>query len=108
ETTGLIGQRELAAMKPTAYLVNMARGKVCDEAALVAALEARTIRGAAIDVTVEEPLPATSPLWTMPHVILTPHNGGETVRYEDRVIDLLLDNVARLQRGESRLANEIV
>lgn len=108
ETTGLIGAPQLAAMKPTAVLVNVARGKVVDEPALIAALQAKGIAGAAIDVTVEEPLPSTSPLWTQPQVIVTPHSAGETVRYEDGVIRLLLENVARLQRGETRLANEIV
>jgi phosphoglycerate dehydrogenase-like enzyme len=107
ETTGLVGADALAAMKPTAFLVNVARGKVCDEAALTSALADKRIAGAAIDVTAEEPLAAASPLWTMPHVIVTPHSAGETVRYEDRVIDLLLENVARLQRGETKLANDI-
>ena len=83
ETAGLIGAAQLAAMKPTAFLVNVARGKVCDEPALTAVLAAKKIAGAALDVTVEEPLPATSPLWTMPHVIVTPHSAGETVRYEE-------------------------
>lgn len=108
ETTGLIGREQIAAMKPTAFLVNVARGKVCDELAVIAALSANLIAGAALDVTTEEPLPSDSPLWSMPHVIITPHSAGETVRYEDRVIDLLLENVARLQRGETKLANEIV
>jgi phosphoglycerate dehydrogenase-like enzyme len=108
ETTGLMGAAELAAMKPTAFLVNCARGKVVDEPALIGALEAKRIAGAALDVTVEEPLPASSPLWAMANVIVTPHSAGETVRYEDRVIDLLLENVARLQRGETRLANKVV
>jgi phosphoglycerate dehydrogenase-like enzyme len=108
ETTGLIGTKQLGAMKPTAFLVNVARGKVCDEAAVTAALAARSIAGAALDVTAEEPLAKDSPLWAMPHVIITPHSAGETVRYEDRVLDLLLENVARLQRGEARLANEVV
>lgn len=108
ETTGLVDAAVLAAMKPTAYLVNCARGKVVDEPALIAALQASRIRGAALDVTVEEPLAAASPLWTMPNVIVTPHSAGETVRYEDRVIDLLLENVDRLARGETALANQIV
>lgn len=108
ETTGLVGATALAAMKPTAYLVNCARGRVVDEPALAAALTSGRIRGAALDVTVEEPLPATSPLWSMPNVIVTPHSAGETVRYEDRVIDLLLENAGRLMRGEQRLVNEIV
>ena len=108
ETTNLISGAQIAAMKPTAFLINVARGKVVDEPALIAALQAKKIRGAGIDVTVEEPLPAASPLWTMPHVIVTPHSGGETVRYEDRVIDLLIENADRLARGESKLVNEIV
>lgn len=108
ETTGLIGAAALAAMKPTAFLVNVARGKVVDEPALITVLGAGKIRGAALDVTVEEPLPAASPLWAMPNVIVTPHSAGETVRYEDRVIDLLIENVGRLQRGETALANGMV
>jgi phosphoglycerate dehydrogenase-like enzyme len=108
ETEKLIGAAQLAAMKPTAYLVNVARGKVVDEPALIAALQNRKIAGAGIDVTVEEPLPASSPLWSMPHVIVTPHSAGETKRYEDRVIDLLIENVDRLGRGETTLVNGIV
>jgi D-2-hydroxyacid dehydrogenase (NADP+) len=108
ETTNLISGAQIAAMKPTSFLVNVARGKVVDEPALIAALQAKKIRGAGIDVTVEEPLPASSPLWSMPHVIVTPHSAGETVRYEDRVIDLLIENADRLARGESKLVNEIV
>ena len=72
------------------------------------ALRAGRIAAAALDVTLEEPLPAHSPLWAMENVIVTPHTGGETVRYEDRVIDLLLENVARLARGETQLVNQIV
>ena len=108
ETTGLIGAAELAAMKPTALLVNCARGKVVDEPALIAALAAKRIAGAALDVTAEEPLAAASPLWGMANVVVTPHSAGETVRYEDRVIDLLVENVGRLARGEPTLVNQIV
>lgn len=108
ETTGLISAGHLAHMKPTAFLVNVARGKVVDEAALTDALAAKRISGAALDVTVEEPLAKDSALWSMPNVIVTPHSAGETVRYEDRVIDLLIENVGRLQRGDARLVNEIV
>jgi phosphoglycerate dehydrogenase-like enzyme len=108
ETEKLIGAAQIAAMKPTAFLVNVARGKVVDEPALIAALQNRKIAGAGIDVTIEEPLPASSPLWSMPHVIVTPHSAGETRRYEDRVIDLLIENVDRLGRGETTLVNGIV
>lgn len=108
QTEKLLGKAQIAAMKPTAFLVNVARGKVVDEPALIAALQAKRIAGAGIDVTVEEPLPSSSPLWAMPHVIVTPHSAGETRRYEDRVIDFLLENVDRLSRGESSLVNGIV
>ena len=108
ERTNLISGPQIAAMKSPAYLVNVARGKVVDEPVITAALKEKRIRGAALDVTVEEPLPASSPLWSMPHVIITPHSAGETVRYEDRVIDLLIENADRLARGETKLVNEIV
>jgi len=108
ETTGLIDAAALAAMKPTARLVNVARGKVVDENALVAALREGRIAGAALDVTVQEPLPQASPLWDLPNVFITPHSAGETQRYEDNVIDILLENLGRLQRGEAQLRNQIV
>jgi phosphoglycerate dehydrogenase-like enzyme len=107
ETTNLIDAAALAAMQPSAYLVNVARGRVVDEPALTAALEAGRIAAAALDVTVEEPLPAASPLWAMPNVLITPHTAGETQAYEDRVIDLLLANIERLRRGEE-LVNQVV
>jgi phosphoglycerate dehydrogenase-like enzyme len=108
ETRGLVNAAALAAMKSTAHLVNVARGRVVDEAALVAALQAGRIRGAALDVTADEPLPADSPLWAMPNVLITPHTGGETHMYEDNVLDLMVENIARLQRGETSLVNQIV
>jgi phosphoglycerate dehydrogenase-like enzyme len=108
ETENLIDAAALAAMKPTAYLINVARGRVVDETALVSALQDKRIAGAGLDVTHEEPLPAASPLWTMPNVLLTPHTGGETQRYEDAVIDILLENLERLWRGETALLNQIV
>lgn len=107
-TTNLIDATALAAMKPGAYLINMARGRVVDEPALIAALQAGQIAGAGLDCTWEEPLPADSPLWAMPNVIITPHTAGETRRYEENVIDILLENLARLWRGESELFNQIV
>jgi D-2-hydroxyacid dehydrogenase (NADP+) len=81
---------------------------VVDEAALIAALQAGAIAGAALDVTEEEPLPPSSLLWAMPNVILTPHSAGETGRYESNVIDILEDNLARLWRGEADLRSQIV
>ena len=108
ETTGLVNAKALGAMKPGAQLVNLARGKVVDEAALIEAMRAGHLSAAALDVTVEEPLAETSPLWTLPNVLITPHTGGETRRYEDAVIDLLLENLDRLWRGETTLRNQVV
>jgi len=108
ETTGLIGAQALAAMKPSAFLINVARGRVVDEPALVAALTERRIAGAGIDCAVEEPLPPSSPLWGFENAIITPHVAGETRRYEDNVIDLLLENLDRLWRGEETLRNQVV
>jgi phosphoglycerate dehydrogenase-like enzyme len=108
ETENLIDAKALGAMRPSAHLINVARGRVVDEAALIAALGEGRIAAAGLDVTREEPLPADSPLWGMPNVLLTPHTAGETQRYEDAVIDILLENLDRLWRGESQLRNQIV
>ncbi|MEJ5990899.1 D-2-hydroxyacid dehydrogenase [Ramlibacter sp. PS3R-8] len=107
-TENIIDAQALAAMKRSAYLVNVARGKVVNEPALIEALKAGTIAGAALDCVWEEPLPAASPLWTTPNVFITPHSAGETQKYEDNVIDLLVENMERLLRGESQLKNEFV
>jgi phosphoglycerate dehydrogenase-like enzyme len=100
ETQGLIGAPELAAMKPTAYLINIGRGATVDEAALVAALRAGRIAGAGLDVFAEEPLPATSPLWDMENVILTAHYSGNTPAYNERAMAIFLDNLRRFVAGE--------
>jgi phosphoglycerate dehydrogenase-like enzyme len=108
DTERLIGQQALAAMKPSAFLVNVARGRVVDEPALLAAMAESRIAGAALDCAVDEPLPEASPLWGLSNVLITPHTAGETRRYEDNVLDLLLENLDRLWRGESALRNQIV
>lgn len=108
ETRGLMDAAAFAAMRPGTMLVNVARGRVCDETALIAALRSGHIGSAGLDVTAEEPLPADSPLWGMPNVLVTPHTGGETRAYEDNVLDLMEENLARLARGEARLANQVV
>jgi phosphoglycerate dehydrogenase-like enzyme len=108
ETRGLIGARALAAMKPSAYLVNVARGACVDEAALLDALRAGRLAGAALDTFVDEPLPADSPFWELDNVIITPHTAGETRKYEENVLDILVANLERLWRGDPRLVNEIV
>ncbi len=107
ETRGLMGAREFAALKPGAYLVSVARGPVVVTSALVDALAAGRLAGAALDCFDEEPLPTSSPLWTMPNVIVTPHSAGETRLYEERIVDYLVENMSRLQ-GDRPLLNEIV
>ncbi len=108
ETERLINAATLARMRPSASLVNVARGRCVDEPALIAALKAGQLASAALDATVEEPLPEASPLWTMPNVLITPHTAGETRRYEDNVIDILLDNMERLWRSEETLRNQVI
>lgn len=108
ETTRLIDAAALARMKPSAFLINCARGKVVDESALVAALRARQIAGAGIDVTEEEPLAETSPLWGLENALITPHTGGETRSYEANVLDIMQENLDRLWRGETTLRNQVV
>jgi D-2-hydroxyacid dehydrogenase (NADP+) len=108
ETENLVDAEALGRMKPSAHLVNVARGRVVDEAAVVKALAARHIAGAGIDVTADEPLAASSPLWGLEQVLITPHTAGETSRYEDNVIEILRDNLERLWRGEERLRNQVV
>ncbi len=100
ETEGMIGERELRAMKPSAYLINIGRGKTVDQSALVRALQEGWIAGAGLDVVDPEPLPADSPLWDMPNVILTSHYSGLTPYYDDRALSIFLDNLRRYQSGE--------
>jgi phosphoglycerate dehydrogenase-like enzyme len=108
ETTGLMSAVAFSAMKPSSVFVNVARGKVADEAALIRTLQGNRIWAAALDVTAEEPLPPASPLWTMPNVFITPHTAGETRAYEDNVIDILIENLDRLWRSEKTLRNQVL
>ncbi|NNM74875.1 D-2-hydroxyacid dehydrogenase [Enterovirga aerilata] len=107
ETERLVRAEHFAAMKPSAYLINVARGRVVDEPALIEALAAGRIAGAGLDCFVEEPLPPDSPLWGFSNVLVTPHSAGETSRYEANVIAILTENLGRLARGEE-LRNAIV
>jgi phosphoglycerate dehydrogenase-like enzyme len=100
ETQNMIGERELRAMKPTAYLVNIGRGGIIDERALIRALEEGGIAGAGLDVFEEEPLPGDSPLWRMENVIVTAHYAGYTPRYDERAMAIFLDNLRRYKAGE--------
>jgi phosphoglycerate dehydrogenase-like enzyme len=108
ETRGLIDGKALAKMRRSAFLVNVARGPCVAEPALFEALEAGRIAGAALDVTDPEPPEPASPLWRLPNVFITPHTGGETRRYEANVIEILLENLERLWRGEAELRNQVV
>jgi phosphoglycerate dehydrogenase-like enzyme len=102
-TTHLIGEAELRAMKPSAYLVNIARGAIVDEKALVRALQEGWIAGAGLDVFEEEPLPADSPLWAQENVLISPHVAGFTPRYDERAATLFAANLARYMAGEPLL-----
>jgi phosphoglycerate dehydrogenase-like enzyme len=99
ETRGSIGARELDFMKPGAFLVNLARGGIVDEDALLERLRSGALGGAALDVFAEEPLPASHPLWDAPNAILTPHLAGLEPDYMKRLLALSIDNVERLERG---------
>jgi D-2-hydroxyacid dehydrogenase (NADP+) len=108
ETEGILSARALTLMKPSALLVNVSRGACVDEAALVLALGERRIGGAGLDCFQEEPLDTGSALWNFDNVLITPHTAGETHKYEDNVLDILVENLERLWRGESRLRNQVV
>ncbi|MBI3959647.1 MAG: D-2-hydroxyacid dehydrogenase [Chloroflexi bacterium] len=108
ETTNLIDARALAAMKPGAYLINMARGRCVYEPALLAALQNGAIAGAAIDHFWDEPLPAESPFWALENLLITPHTAGETRMYEENLMDILLENLERLANGRDDLWNQVV
>ena len=100
-TQGMIGQAQLACMKPSAYLINICRGPVIDEEALVRALETEQIAGAALDVFELEPLAEDSRLWTMKNVLITPHISGDSTQHRRRVIDILLENLRRFCAAEN-------
>jgi phosphoglycerate dehydrogenase-like enzyme len=100
ETEKLIGETELRIMRRNAYLVNVSRGRVIDEQALVRALREGWIAGAGLDVTEEEPLPSDSPLYSMRNVILTPHISGNSAHYDTRLAALFADNLKRYRNGQ--------
>lgn len=98
-TEGLLGEREFALMKPAAYLINVARGKIVQTPALVAALTNKKIAGAGLDVTDPEPLPPDHALWDLPNVVLTAHIAGQSQLAQARVQDVFVENVRRWARG---------
>ena len=101
ETQRMIGEREFRAMKPTAYIVNIGRGGIIQESALIDALREGQISGAGLDVFETEPLPEESPLWAMDNVIVTSHYAGATPHYYPRVVEILVDNLQRYRSGEA-------
>jgi phosphoglycerate dehydrogenase-like enzyme len=102
-THHMVNAAVLKQMKKTAVLVNVARGAVVDEAALIEALQAKRIGGAALDVFEQEPLPPESPLWKLDNVIVAPHISGSSARYDDMVIDLFEENLQRYADGRPLL-----
>jgi phosphoglycerate dehydrogenase-like enzyme len=100
-TRGMFDAAAFAAMRPQAVFVNIGRGATVDERALIEALEAGTIGGAALDVFDVEPLPPESPLWRMPNVLVSPHRAGDHERWERDVVALFVDNLRRFVAGES-------
>ena len=103
ETRNLIGAAELHAMKPTAFIVNIARGGIVGEAALVSALKEDWIAGAGLDVFEKEPLPAESELWKLQNALIAPHVSGATLHYDDRAAELFSENLRRYLNGETLL-----
>ncbi|MEP7031605.1 MAG: D-2-hydroxyacid dehydrogenase [Pseudolabrys sp.] len=108
ETRGIVGAKLLAAMKPTAYLINVARGGVVDEQALIAALAMGQIAGAALDVFSQEPLPSDSPLWKTKGITLFPHLGGYSEGYEDRAMPTIAGNMQKFLNNDLKSMINIV
>ena len=101
ETRGMMGEGEFGVMKGSAYLINIGRGGVVDEGALIEALSQGQLAGAGLDVFEEEPLPETSPLWETKNVIITSHYSGSSPRYTERAFEIFIDNLDRYRTGES-------
>lgn len=108
ETRNIINAEALAAMKPTSYLINLARGGVIDEGALIHALEQGKIAGAALDVFCQEPLAAGHPLWSVKNLNITSHLGGFHDRYVDDVLPLVVENMHRFLAGDFRNMSGLV
>jgi glyoxylate/hydroxypyruvate reductase len=100
ETRGMFDRRRLGLLKPGAIFVNIGRGPVVDEEALIDALRSGHLRGAALDVYTTEPLPADSPLWELDNVILSPHTAAQSIHENERIVELFADNLRRYLAGE--------
>jgi len=103
ETEDMIDAQALAAMKPSAWLINVARGRLIDERALINVLRDGRIGGAVLDTFRDEPLPATSPFYDLPNVIVTPHTSWSSGRVLDRSVELFCDNLRRYAASEPLL-----
>ena len=104
----LIGREVFAAMKPRAYFINVGRGETVDEAALIEALQQHRIAGAGLDVFATEPLPATSPLWSMPQVFMAPHVGGLFEEYAEMATPLIVSNMRAFLSGRTDLMTNTI
>jgi phosphoglycerate dehydrogenase-like enzyme len=99
-TRGAISREVISRMKPTAWIMNIGRGAIVDEPAMIDALQAKRIAGAALDVFTTEPLPKESPLWALENVIITPHHSGSSPRASERTLKLFAENLRRYKAGE--------
>lgn len=104
ETEGMFDREAFRAMRRHAYLINVTRGRIVNEEALMEALQDGLIGGVGLDVTPQEPLPADHPLWEMPHVVITPHVAGASQLRTDREVELFCENLKRFLNGEPMLA----
>jgi phosphoglycerate dehydrogenase-like enzyme len=103
QTMHLIGEEEFSVCKPSAYIINISRGEIIHQDALITALQDKKLAGAALDVFAVEPLPEDNPLWTLPNVIISPHIAGNSRYYNDRAAELFAENLKRYTSGQSLL-----
>jgi phosphoglycerate dehydrogenase-like enzyme len=108
DTHHLINREVIAAMKPTAFLINLARGGVLDEAALIEHLKAGKIAGAGLDIFSTQPLPPDNPLWTMPNVIITPNIGGRSDQFVRQTMSVVVPNLAAYTEGRLKDLRNLV
>jgi len=108
QTHKMVGENVLSSMKPTAFLINIGRGEIIDENALIQALESGKIAGAALDVFSQEPLPKDHPFWRTKNLIITPHLGGTSTIYVDQVLSVFEENLRRFLSGERQTLINVV
>src|SRR5215469_5891878 len=108
ENHGIFSRAVFAAMKPTAYFINVGRGETVDEAALIESLKAKRIAGAGLDVVQNAPLGADSPFWDLPNVFIAPQVGGYFIGYEEHALPLLIDNMQRFLAGQFGAMENVV